>query len=111
MPSAKTPRKRATVLLIASGMLNGDWREGQCLIHVCSGHACCPQGRVSAVEKMEMLLGKLLKSVRPSVINRGNWLEYHKPFSFLGLLHGMHGLLTALYQRAFATQVVGPKNC
>ena len=70
-PPAKNAKKRATVLLL-SAVFNGDWRSGD-IQHICDG--CC-NGKATVVAKMSLVVGRLLQSVRPSKLNRGNWLEW-----------------------------------
>ena len=56
-PSAKTPRKRARVLLTCACLCNGDWRRPNTIEHICIGPQCCPNGLQSTKQRMSVMLG------------------------------------------------------
>ena len=102
LPSLCTPRKKCRVALFCTFLLNGDWREQNQLIHICKGSSCCPRGVESTKEKLRAWLPALLRTLRPSQLNGGNWMDWSTPVVFLGLLQGIHGLLADMYRYAFS---------
>ena len=104
LPSVKTSRKRARAIWLFATVWNGDWRQDGKLVHICKGAECCPRGHLDTVDLMIRAVPALLKVLRPAALNRANWLDWHRPFQFLGIMSSMHSLLRALYQRAFAKQ-------
>ena len=110
LPSLRTPRKKCRVVLFCTFLLNGDWREQKQLIHICKGSSCCPRGVESTKEKLRAWLPALLRTLRPSQLNRGNWMNWSNPLVFLGLLQGMHGLLADMYRYAFSVPALACRS-
>ena len=95
----QAPRKKALVLAAAGVLANGDWRMKREVLHYCQA-GCC-QNRRDTVNKFRHIFGKLLRSLRPSAINRTNWLEWARPMSLIGLLSGIHCIFPQIYLLAF----------
>ena len=49
IPDMKSSRKRSRALLLFCCVFNGDWRQDSVIQHICSGEACCANGRESTV--------------------------------------------------------------
>ena len=92
-PRRKHRRKWANAMFF-SIIYNGNWLRRNELHHVCFG--CCAS-RADAVVKMKWGLRMFLKSHPPSRLCKGNWLEWHKPVTFVGLLSSCHNFLGDAY--------------
>eukprot|EP00971_Amphidinium_carterae_P352094 6492423-Amphidinium_carterae.2 len=78
---------------------NGDWRETDVLVHVCSGSACC-RDRAASVSKGSALLQRVVSSVQPRIFNRANWAEWTDAIAFFGW-SAVHDVLPDAFQMAF----------
>ena len=53
-----------------------------------------------SLEKTQHLVKKALH-LKPTKLNRDNWLEWRKSFSMLGLLTFIHDTVASVFPRAF----------
>eukprot|EP00971_Amphidinium_carterae_P016382 323260-Amphidinium_carterae.3 len=99
-PSAQQePRRRSTLDIISSRILNGNWKQHGVLEHYCSG-CCTNDGQLR--ETIVKWVSKLLVIVRPTVFQKNNWSDWSRGLRAPGLLHGCHGLFQAAFESAFA---------
>eukprot|EP00971_Amphidinium_carterae_P287198 5701141-Amphidinium_carterae.1 len=82
-----------------TSFFNGDWRETETLVHVCSGSACC-RDRVASVSKGSALLQRVVSCVQPKIFNRTNWAEWTDAMAFFGW-SAVHDVLPDAFQIAF----------
>ena len=101
LPQGKCTRRVCLAAVVASALLNGDWRTKGVLIHRCAG--CCKDA-ADTVTKMQYWLPRLLSSLR-FVVNKGNWLNWSDGFALFVLAH-MHGLLIDVYEKTCTGQVL-----
>ena len=108
--SVFTPRKSesragaAWVQVIASTLLNGDWRKNGRIEHRCHGGSCCPGGRPETLAKLRIAVPQLLKRLRLQRLELGNWKHWHQHCYFLGFLVLTHGLFRVAFLEAFGGQ-------
>ena len=92
-------------------VLNGDWRKGGCLIHHCHSAGCCGGYQVSITKArtISALIGVLLH-VAPPVPSANKWTKLGPTLDFFlpGVL--CHGILTVIYEKAFAKQQSKPSQ-
>ena len=100
LPSKQRCRQRA-VVTTAVGFLNGDWSKGGVFEHRCSREGCCASD-AACVLKMRCIVRRLLKSLKPGKLCRGNWLHWHRPIDLICLLTCMHDMFRIGYMTAFA---------
>ena len=91
-------RTQSVILTLAGTMLNGDWRQPKTLIHICRG--CCGN-KQEAMDKCSSLMSKLLRTLRPRRLEKGNWASWWAPLTFIGLFTSLHNLLPDLFDIAF----------
>ena len=92
------PKLRASIFLhvLATFMLNGDWRSRASLVHYCTG--CCSD-RQQAVVKTQWLASKVLTACKPIPFCSSNWTGWSKAMHF-AIFSCMHGLLHDLVDEA-----------
>eukprot|EP00971_Amphidinium_carterae_P350471 6491564-Amphidinium_carterae.2 len=107
-PSAQQePRRRSTLDIISSNILNGNWKQHGVLEHYCSGCCTCDEQLRETIVKW---VSKLLVIVRPTVFQKNNWSDWSRGLRAPGLLHGCHGLFQAAFEAAFARCEPCPEN-
>ena len=99
MPQGQSHRKKSVTLLLAA-QCNGDWRVRERIQHLCRGHSCC-RDRQQSLQLLLHALRTFLKAHKPTSLCKDNWLEWHKPMGFVGILSHVHSLLGSAFQRAF----------
>ena len=113
----RQPVRKSFLVAVSSDLLNGDWRVANVIVHRC-GPSCC-RSRTHTIEKLQHYLPKLMQTLKPSSLCKGNWTDWSKPLPFIGFWLGAHGLLSLLFQKAFASTAVpvilnqrsvGPEN-
>ena len=97
-PSDQRSRKHILVERVLSGLLNDDWRLEPELRHRCPGEHCC-KDLPAFKAKLSHWLQKVLKALRPRILNRGNWLAHHECYPFLGVFCAVHKLLPNLFDK------------
>ena len=101
------PRRQALLEVISQNLLNGDWSK-PCLQHHCP--ASCCSSLEETRNKLSKYVVKILMALPPHVLNRSNWLDWHKGVRLYALLEAMHGLWSASFRRAFAANTAGPRS-
>ena len=86
---SEKPKCAATILGITQCVYNGDWRVPT-LQHYCSGTACC-QDRQETIAKMKATMPRLVKSLRLTSFNDGDWASWHKSLRLMGFWSSFHG--------------------
>ena len=76
-------------------VLNGDWRVRGRFVHHCSSSQCC-EALSDTKKKLEALIRRVLRSLRPRILNKSNWLSWSECMSWVGMFMGMHGMLPHL---------------
>ena len=97
------PRKRAWISKLAS-FLNGDWRQKE-LQHHCDG--CCVDLE-EASTKLAHMLSKLVTTLRPSVLNKANWMSWSSSLRLFGLGGAMHHVLARIFFKSRSTLALVP---
>ena len=69
------PKNAAIIRVLARYLLNGDWRSPQ-VQHRCQGTTCC-ESKDHTIQKLKLHMPKLLKSLRLSTFNSGDWAAWH----------------------------------
>ena len=108
LPPGRFTRSHLKVITVAAAVLNGDWARSGVLVHHCGGQGCCKSLQDSQDKIVESMV-VLVKLLRPSKLNRSNWLSWSKPFSFM-IVQLIHGFLADLCKYAFAQKVL-PHAC
>ena len=98
VPGERLPRKRSICLFFAT-VWNGDWRSAE-WTHVCRG--CC-DSRATTVARMQEALSHLVHTLRPTKLNKTNWLDWAWPLPFIALGH-VHQMLQTCFDIAFAAE-------
>ena len=100
-PPGKYGKKRSATLSLAL-VLNGDWRCKSELHHHCEDSDGVSKELV--IQKVTSAVLVAVKALRPgSSICKANWIDWARPFDFVGLLANVHSLLRDSYVAAFST--------
>ena len=100
-PSSQSqPRRRAFLDICSEEVLNGDWSVPGVLQHYCKTTGCCSSPEATKA-KVKLMVRRLLVILPPALFKRNNWLDYMRGLRPLGLIQGVHGLLSAAFRRAF----------
>ena len=97
-PREHRKRPHATVHVLASLLLNGDWRRDQ-ISHHC--HRCC-QDPSDAIEAARKWLPKLVLALRCKMFSRADWSEWQDALGLICFLSGLRGLFRICFIKAFA---------
>ena len=109
LPGKLRQGRARAVLLALTNHLNGDWRDDTEIQHYCVSEACCASPEQS-LQKASFMLSQALRAVKPVSLCRANWLEWAKPFQFLGYFSHVHRILPQAFEAAFAAQAARPED-
>ena len=73
--------KAQAVVEVATRFFNSEWRQNDCIYHVCPGESCCLSLQDSR-QKAKLLIKKLLTSLRPKVFSKADWLTWASSLPF-----------------------------
>ena len=107
LPEKHHCRRRAVVTTMCA-VFNGDWAVRGEFQHYCLDENCCAS-RQESVWKMQHVMRRAMKSLKPSKLARSNWLEWHRSVDFVCLLCHIHDLFRIAYLAAF--HGVPPQEC
>ena len=106
MVQGQSARKKAVTIMFGCAF-NGDWRRSDKIQHLCPGHHCCRSPEESLQNQLHALR-TFMRSHRPSTLCKANWLDWHKPMCYVGILSHVHGMLGIAFRQAFATDTEDP---
>ena len=98
-PSPDEPRRRALATYVKDTLLTGDWRM-PVFEHHCRGHDCC-HGADDSKAKVVSCVVKMAKSLRATMLEKGNWSGWPCHLRLFGLLGGLHQSLQAVLKDTF----------
>ena len=90
-PLSQKPKSAAVIRTLALTLWNGDW-QSPIISHHCPGLHCCESHEVM-VTKLKLWLPKLLKALRLSTFESGNWSAWQQSLYLLGFLSQCHDML------------------
>lgn len=105
-PDELTGKKQHVRAFVIKTLVNGDIRRRDCFQHVC-GPGCC-RNRDDCVEKVKTFLIPALAGALPPVFKRDRWTGNDEAPAWMGLLEGIHGLLSRVYRRWYSVVVRRP---
>ena len=88
LPPASQPKRRARMLAVCTGLLNGDWRRPNILIHRCQP-GCCGS-RKETLAKIHKFFVPALLAQRPSMFSKNNWKDWTLQTNFYGWASSLH---------------------